>query len=184
MRHPHITALMTVLMLGAPGVNAIGVTIGGFGGYNVPILQDDAGPGPLWGLRAKLNGDLPFVLQPYFLMVSEGDVDHAEEGIEFTQEGGSITSFGLDLAFGGYREDPGANLYLVAGVGAYSREPGQQYREKLTRFGIDLGLGLVWKVAPMVDFDVSARMPAFMLDEGGSRKSAAMAAGLNYYFMR
>ncbi|MBN1424134.1 hypothetical protein JXA88_06225 [Candidatus Fermentibacteria bacterium] len=184
MRHPSVTMLMGVLLLGAPGAGAIGVTVGGFGGYNVPILQDDVGPGPLYGMRVKLKSELPFVLQPYFAMVSEGDVDYAEEGIEFTQEGGSFTSFGLDLAFGGYRDEPGISPYFVVGIGAYSRDPGQKYRETLTSFGVDLGFGVVSKVAPMLDFDLSARVLAFMLDEGGSRKSLGIAAGLNYYFAR
>ena len=176
--------MLFALLAFATGAHAVGVTVGGFGGYNIPILQDDAGPGPLYGLRVKLGDGLPCAVEPYFLMISEGDVDHDEEDIEFTQEGGSITSFGVDFAFGGYRKDIGTNPYFVVGIGAYTRDPGQEYRETLTRFGIDVGFGVVCKVAAMLDFDLSARVPAFMLDEGGSRKSAAIEAGLNYYFTR
>ena len=177
-------AATVALVLWACGAHAVGVTLGGFGGYNIPIVQDDAGPGPLFGLRVKLNSELPFVVEPYFLTVSEGDVDHSEDDLEFTQEGGSFTSFGLDLAFGGYRDEPGANLYFVAGIGAYSREPGQEYRDKETQFGFDVGLGIVWKFSSMLDFDLSGRLLTFMLSDGGSRKSGGIAAGLNYYFMR
>ena len=72
----------------------------------------------------------------------------------------------------------------MAGIGAYSRDPGQEYRDKQTRFGYDIGLGLVAKVAPILDIDVSGRLHAFTLEDGGSRKSAGIAAGLNYYFVQ
>jgi hypothetical protein len=177
-----MTAVL-VFLVSATGAHSVGVTIGGFGGMNIPIVQDDAGSGPLYGIRVKIAANLPFVVEPYFVSISEGDVDHSDEGIEFTQKGGSIQSFGVDLAFGGYRARPGANLYFVAGLGAHSRDPGQDYRDKETRFGFDIGLGLVAKVAPMLDLDVGGRLHAFTLEEGGSRKSVGITAGLNYYFM-
>jgi hypothetical protein len=38
MRHPSVTMVMGVLLLGAPGAQAVGVAVGGFGGCNIPIL--------------------------------------------------------------------------------------------------------------------------------------------------
>jgi len=180
----HCFVFVLVLLVLSTGAHAVEVTLGGFGGYNIPIVQDDAGSGPLLGFKVKLATTMPFTVEPYFLMITEGDKDHSEEGIDFTQEGGSVQAFGVDFAFGSYREDPGANLYFVAGLGAYSRDPGQDYRDKTTQFGFDIGLGLVWKIMPMLDLDLSGRMHAYMLEDGGSRKSGGIAAGLNYYFMQ
>jgi hypothetical protein len=177
-----MVVFLSAFLLIAPGAHAIGIAVGGYGGVNVPIVQDDAGLGPLFGLKAKLGGTLPVTIEPFFTMITEGDVEHSEEGIDFTQEGGSIQSFGVDVAFGSYRGSPGMKLYLVGGIGAYGRDPGQEYRDKETRFGFDLGLGLVSKFAPMLDLDISARLIVFTLEDGGSRKSAGIAAGLNYYF--
>jgi hypothetical protein len=120
MKHRGMVTLTLALLVFASGAHAVGVTVGGFGGMNIPIVQDDAGSGPLFGFKVKLASAMPFVAEPYFLMITEGDKRHSDEGIDFTQEGGSVQAFGVDLAFGSYREDPGANLYFMAGLGAYS----------------------------------------------------------------
>ncbi len=182
MRHVSLLVLTGALLLGAPGALAVGVAVGGFGGYNVPILQDDAGPGPMYGARVKLKAGLPFVIQPYVLMASEGDITHSQEGMSFTQEGGSLRSCGLDLSLGAFPDERGTEAYVVGGIGSCSRDPRQKYLDKTRRFGIDLGIGVVSKVAPMLDIDVCAKVLAFTLDEGGSRKSLGVTAGLHYYF--
>jgi hypothetical protein len=172
---------LLVIALTAPG-EAVGIAIGPYAGYNLTILQDDAGSGPLFGLRAKISVAPIVVVEPWFTLISEGDVDHSEGGIEFTQEGGSIQSFGVNASLGGYRTVPGFGFYTTGGIGMYMLKPELDYKDEATRFGINIGTGFVAKLMPALDLDASARLIAITLEGGGSRKSVGVHAGLSYYF--
>ena len=182
MRLATCSTLALLLAALAGPAEAGGIAAGPFGGWNFTVLQDDAGSGFLYGLRGKISATTAFSVEPWFTMITEGDVDHDEEGIEFTQQGGSIASFGVNAGLGGFRKGPGFGFYATAGIGAYMLSPEQDYREDETRIGINFGPGVVVKVAPALDLDVSGRLTAITLDGGGSRKSVAVMAGLNYYF--
>jgi hypothetical protein len=172
--------LLSTVLAGSSA--AAGLAAGPFGGWNFTIVQDDAGGGVLYGLRGKVSATPAISVEPWFTMITEGDVDHDEEGVEFTQEGGSIMSFGVNASLGGFRTAPGFGLYATAGIGAYMLKPEQDYKEDQTRVGINFGPGFVVKIAPTLDLDVSGRFTAITLEGGGSRKSVAVVAGLNYYF--
>ncbi len=179
-----ISLVVPVLLLSAltgPAL-AMGFAIGPYGGWNITIAQDDAGSGPLYGIRAKLSAAPVIAIEPWFTMITEGDVDHEDGGIEFTQKGGSIQSFGVNGSFGGYRTMPGLGFYTTGGVGMYMLKPEQDYKDETTRFGLNFGGGLVAKLIPALDLDVSTRLIAITLEGGGSRKSVGIHAGLNYYF--
>jgi opacity protein-like surface antigen len=176
-------AIPALLLIALPATGgAMGFAVGPYAGYNVTILQDDAGNGPLFGLRAKISALPALAVEPWFTMITEGDADHEEAGIEFTQEGGSIQSFGVNASLGGYRTMPGLGFYATGGIGMYMLKPEQDYKDETTRFGLNLGTGFVVKVLPQLDLDASARLIAITLEGGGSRKSLGIHAGLNYYF--
>ncbi len=153
---------------------AVGIAIGPYGGYNVTILQDDTGSGPLFGLNAKISAAPIVVLEPWFTMVSEGDVDHEEGGIAFTQRGGSIQSFGVNGSLGGYRIVAGLGFHISGGIGMPLLKPEQDYREEATRFGLNLGTGFAANLIPALDLDASACLIAITLEGGGSRKSVGV----------
>jgi uncharacterized spore protein YtfJ len=166
----------------AVSASAAGFAVGGYGGYNIPILQDDAGGGALYGAKAKI-GPLSFlVLEPSITWIQVGDKDQSEEDLDFTQKGGEIMTYGLNLNIGGFPIAPGPSFYVTGGVGSYTLKPDVEYKEEETRFGYNAGLGIAVKPAALFDIDVSGRFIVIPLEDGGSRKSVGIFAGLNFYF--
>lgn len=173
-------ALLLVPFVAAPAV--AGVAVGGFGGYNFPIIQDDAGGGALFGFKAKIGAPV-VVVEPTVTFISVGDKDDSDEDVgDFTQAGGTITAYELNLAFGSLRTTPGVGLWGGGGIGGYSLSYDAPYKTDETRLGFNLGTGLVIKAATKVDVEIGGRLYIISLDGGGSRKSAGVFAGLNYYF--
>lgn len=172
-------ALLLVPFLAAPA--AAGVAVGGFGGYNFTILQDDAGSGALFGFKAKIAA--PVVIEPTITFISVGDKENENDEVgTFTQTGGSIAAYELNLAFGSLRTTPGVGFWGGGGIGAYSLKSDLDYVEDATRFGFNVGTGLVIKAAPKFDVEIGGRLYVISLDGGGSRKSVGVFGGLNYYF--
>ncbi|MFH1276788.1 MAG: hypothetical protein ABIK65_00185 [Candidatus Eisenbacteria bacterium] len=173
-------ALLLVPFLAAPA--AAGVAVGGFGGYNFTILQDDAGSGALFGFKAKIGAPV-VVLEPTITFISVGDKENEDEDVgTFMQKGGSIASYELNASFGSLRTEPGVGLWVGGGVGAYSLKSDLDYVEDQTRFGFNVGTGLVFKAGAKFDVEIGGRFYVISLDGGGSRKSAGVYGGLNYYF--
>jgi len=174
-------ALLLAAFLAAPV--AAGVAVGGFAGYNITILQDDAGSGTLYGFKAKIGGMPLLVFEPSLTFISVGDAENQDDAVgSFTQQGGSIASYGLNVNLGSMKSVPGFGFYGTGGIGTYSIKPDAPYLEDETRFGFNFGTGLVIKPAPKLDVDVSGRLIVITLDGGGSRKSVGVFAGVNYYF--
>jgi len=174
-------AVLLIPCLSAPAF-ATGLAAGAFGVYNFPILQDDAAGGALYGLKAKIGVPV-VVLEPSLTFISVGDKENEDDAIgDFTQKGGSITSYGLNVSLGGMKEMPGVGFYGTGGIGAYALSSDLDYKEDETRFGFNVGAGLVFKVSPKFDIDMSGRFIVITLDGGGSRKSVGLFTGLNFYF--
>jgi hypothetical protein len=176
-----VAALLFVPCL-AGSASAVGVAVGGYGVWNIPIVQDDAGAGALYGAKAKIGGLSLFVLEPSVTWIQVGEKEQTEEDLTFTQEGGSIQSFGLNVSIGGFRVLPGPSFYVTGGIGSYTLKPDVEYKDEETRVGYNAGLGLAVKPHALFDIDVSGRFIAIPLDGGGARKSVGIFAGLNFYF--
>ncbi len=176
-------ALLFLPVLAVPAM-AVDVAVGAFGGYNIPVVQDDMGSGVLYGAKAKISGLAMFVLEPTITMITVGDKENEDEKLDepFVQEGGSITAMELNVTTGSYRTIPGLGFYGIGGVGMYSISSDVPYKDDESRLGFSFGTGIVTKVATQIDFDVNARLIFITLDGGGSRSSAGISAGLNYYF--
>jgi opacity protein-like surface antigen len=176
-------ALLLSVGLAAPA-GAVGLAAGGYGAYHIPIVQDDAGSGALYGAKAKVGLGSIFVLEPSITWITVGEKDHTEEDLdlEFSTKGGSIQTIGLNVNLGGFPIEPGASLYATGGIGSYTLKPDASYKDDETRVGYNGGLGLAIKPTPLFDIDVSGRFIVIPLDGGGSRKSVGIFAGLNFYF--
>jgi hypothetical protein len=154
---------------------------GVYGVYGFPIIQEDADPGPLYGAKVKALLVGPLGAELFFTSFREGDVTFQAGGVENSIEGGTQNAFGANLILGG----PGAagfGLYLTGGIGSYSIS--KDGRPDVTEMGWNGGLGFEFRSATGLAVDVSGRLHAVILDDGGSRKFAGIQAGINYYFLR
>jgi hypothetical protein len=179
-----LSMLLSMLVLASTTWAApkpIRVGAGIYGVYGLPVLQEDAGAGPLYG--AKLRADLfgPFGAEAFYTAYQEGDVTVKAQLGNSTLKGGNQTAFGVNLVMGTTGAS-GVRIYLTGGVASYTLT--KDYRADLTRLGYNGGLGLEFRSKGPIAIDLSGRVHAVTLADGGTRKFAALQAGINFYFIR
>jgi hypothetical protein len=163
------TLLLAISERGQCGDMTIG--IGAYGGSNIPVAQDDAGTGALFGFRGRLG--FPYgTIEPSVNFMGQGDGSTDFEGTEITLEATDIMSYAFNYLV---RTGP---VYYTAGVGWSTVDiPGGVGESDEATY--NFGIGVEFPVGP-ISIDVSPR--AFIINTAGdgSRKNAAIMAGINY----
>lgn len=157
-----------------------GVAVGAYGVYGIPVVQQDVGAGPLFGLKARAMLAGPLGLELFYTSFQEGDVTFKVLDRDQKIPGGTQTVFGVNAVLGGPSE-AGLGISAVAGVGSYKLT--KDTRPDLSRMGFNGGLGLELRSSGPIGIDLSGRLHVVPLADGGSRKFAALQAGINYYFV-
>jgi hypothetical protein len=179
-----VALLALCLPLGAWAAYPLGVEA--FGGYDMPVLQDDVGAGPLFGVGVRGNiwklvhGEL------YFRSTSQGDKD---EELEFgnqtetmTYKGGTLSGFGLNLLLANKHA---VNFwpYFMIGVSSNSLKPGSSFKKDENLSGINGGCGAginLYGRKVYLDLNTSLLVMPFH-DNNASRKNLQIRAGVQYY---
>jgi hypothetical protein len=161
------------------------VSVGPYFGMDIPIANDAAKSGSLFGLQGKVSL-LPYLaVGAYYSSSSLGDVDKTffegdPDQFTDTLPGGDVKSFGLDAYFGMFGGVPGFKLYVMGSVGnwKWQRDFTDDVSEVVWRIGpgaelvLPMGLGIegrgMFQIAPT--------------DGGGSVKSFLWFVGANYHF--
>jgi len=178
MRIRLIGLLVAALVFGlAPTSLATGWGIGGFAGVSIPVAQDDAENGTVFGGRVKLSLGGMLGLEPNFTMAQDGDwnVDEVDE----TFKGSKFTSVGVNLLLGGSGPVNAFRFFSFVGAKYYSED--NEYRETDSRIGWTGGLGVEFG-AGNIGFEGRGGLELMTLDGGGSRKWAHVTGGVNFYF--
>jgi hypothetical protein len=161
---------------GAPlGIGQTG--IGGYGLTHVPILQDDAGTGTLYGLRGRF-GVLPVLqAEASITIMKGGDEDVRVDGQTITLAAPDMTSFALNGLFKMGGGVP-VSTYFTAGVGWTTlRIAGA---DDTTEPTFNIGAGAELGLGP-VSADVGPRLFIINTAGGASRKNIGLLVGVNYY---
>jgi hypothetical protein len=169
-------ALVAVLLVGAPDRSqceqTMTVDVGAYGGANIPVAQDDAETGPMFGIRGRLG--FPYgTIEPSvnWLMHGDGTIED-DNGTEITVEAPEITSIAINYLV---RTGP---VYYTAGMGwSPLNIPGGAGESDEATF--NFGVGVEFPIGP-ISIDVCPR--AFIINTAGqgSRKDAVIMAGVNY----
>jgi len=177
---------LAILVLSAAAANAVlDVSVGPYYGMEIPVINDAAKSGGLFGVQAKVSLLSMLAVGAYYSSSSLGDVDNTffegdPDQFADTLPGGDVKSYGVDAYLGMFSGAPGFKLYLMGGVGRWSwqRDFTEDRSEILWRVGpgaeivLPMGLGIegrgMFQVAPT--------------DGGGSVKSAVWFVGVNYHF--
>ncbi len=158
---------------------AVRFSIGGFAGLNLPVAQDDASSGALFGAKGRIL-ILPFMgLEPYFTFSKYGGKDLKVQEKSFAQEGGDITSFGADLVLGSLSAMGKVKIYGLAGLNSNTYK-----REKLedeSGVGLAFGTGFEFLPQEMLSLEIRAKYHAIKVGDGG-KAHLEFSGGLNYYF--
>lgn len=157
------------------------VGLGVYGVYGIPIIQEDVGAGPLYGIKARADLFGPIGAEVSYTSFQEGDVTFTTPAGEQTMPGGTQNVLGVNAILGG-AGDSGVGFYLTGGVGSYSLT--RDNRDDLTRIGFNGGLGLELRSNAGIAIDLSGRAHAVTMEDGGTRKFGAIQAGINYDFIR
>ncbi len=173
-------SVMALFLIGASSVALAGkFSIGGFGGLNIPVAQDDAKSGALFGAKARILL-LPFLgLEPNFSFAKYGGEDVEVRGKSYPGEGGDITSFGADIVFGSMSGFSKMLFYGLAGINynTYKRE------EVSDESGVGLAFGTGFEFFPteLLSLEIRAKYHSIKVGDGG-RPHLELSGGLNYYF--
>jgi Outer membrane protein beta-barrel domain len=174
-----LALLLLFLGVGAPMAHAgeISIGAGAFGGYAVPIIQDDAGSGVMYGVRVPVQLSPMFTIEPYFMSSQLDDVTEelGDPPVEYTRSGFEMMSIGGNvILFNG-------TFYPFVGFGSYElTRPGS---EDISELGWNFGLGLGLPVAEKFRLDIRGELDMIVTDES-SRKFGAATVGLTYHLSK
>jgi len=176
-----LLVMVTVATVPSGGA-ALGVAktgIGAYGFVHVPILQDDAATGSLYGVRGRF-GLLPLLQAEVSIMTLSGGESSIRVGEQTVRlDSPEMTSFTLNVVFkmGG---SIALSTYATGGVGwtLLSVPDGRGATREPT---INVGAGMEVGLGP-VSADVSPRLFIVNTAGGASRKTIALLAGVNYFF--
>ncbi len=177
MKRAFATALFAAvfaLALSTSVARAGSVGIGAFGGMSIPIVQDDNGSGPVFGIRVPVALIPLLTVEPYFGSTSGGEAEEDIGGTTYTREGFDITSFGANamLTMGGPIQ-----FYPFIGIGSHSlKRTGVEDRSEIG-FGGGFGVGF----SPVPKLWAHIRAEASSINVGsGSRTFVNATAGVSY----
>jgi hypothetical protein len=158
---------------------ALPVGIGAFAGLNVPIVQDDAGTGALYGVRVRLTV-IPFLaVEPTLTFFNQGDATTEVRGEEYELDGGKSTALGLNVILGSVGTPAGLRFYNVIGIASHAMK--QEGAEDESRLALSIGPGLEVKLGTRLALNVETRLHMISLEGGGARKNLGLTGGLIYY---
>lgn len=153
--------------------------VGASGGLFIPIVQDDQGSGTIFNVRGIWNLNSLITIEPHMNLAKYGDPD-LDGGLFEGFEGSKVTSFGVNavLGMGG---GMGLHPMIFAGIGTYKTKR-DLTNQDVSDIGYSGGLGLEIGVNKSLAVDARGAMYVIPLDEGGSKKSVSVMAGVNFYF--
>ncbi|MFH2036527.1 MAG: outer membrane beta-barrel protein [Candidatus Zixiibacteriota bacterium] len=169
----YLTLLCMILI--SSSAMALDIGVGAVGGVAIPIVQEDQDNGTMFGFKGKLSVIPGIVVEPNIYLSQLGD---SELGLPGTK----VTSFGIDALIGGQNGKEGITVYGIVGLGFYSMTRDLATFEDVTKFGFSAGLGMEIGVIKDIGIDIRGKLDVINAEGGGSKKSAAILGGLNYYF--
>ncbi len=164
---------VALLAIAPASVHAAGVGVGAYGGFSIPVLQDDVDNGPVYGLRAPVSLLPLLTVEPFFASSALGDKTQTIADIEYTRDGFESTAFGANvmLTLGGP-----VQFYPWVSIGSTTlKRDGNS--DSFTTYGGGLGLG--FNVMPKLSLHVRGGADA-VVDGEASRKFANVTVGASY----
>lgn len=163
--------LLLALCVASSAASAERFAIGAYGGYQWPIVQDDADPGGLFGVKGKIRVTPILDLEPNITWIKNGDTT-TDSGATITAP--DVTSYQLNgiATFGG-------TFGITAGLGWASLDLPITGSEN--HFAWNVGLALEIPIQ-RVALDISPRLLVINHADGATRKHGCIQAGLNFWF--
>jgi len=177
-------ALMLVMSVGTAGA-IVDLSAGAYYGMDIPVVNDQATSGGMFGLQAKVSLLHSLGLGVYYSSSSLGEVEKTffeGDPDEFTEsiEGGDVTSYGLDAYLGVMSGVPGFKFYLVGSVGQWKWE--RDYTDEVSEVVWGIGPGMEFVLPFGLGIEGRGTFRIAPTDDDGSVKSFVWFVGANYHF--
>jgi hypothetical protein len=177
----HVTLVVTALLMAATAqtAGATGWGIGAFGGISIPVAQDDAEQGTVFGAQLRLSVGGLIGIEPNITYFRNGDWELEGEDDQ-TFDGSKFYSIGVNVVLGSVGPPTGMRVFFLAG-GKYFNEDNDFRDFSASKLGWNAGAGVEVGLGS-IGVEARAEGNLMPLDDGGSRKWVHLRAGLNYYF--
>jgi len=174
-----VLGIISLILASATSLSATQLSVGGFAGLNLPVAMDDVKMGMAYGFKARIALMPSVGIEPNFMIASYGEGEAEVYDETYTRDGGEITSFGVDIVFGGISGKKGASFFVAGGIGSskWSRDG----IDDVTEMSFNLGVGMEYGVAEMISIELRAKAMVIPHDDG-SYKNGMITGGLNYFF--
>ncbi len=179
MRRVVLITFLIVLMTPLAEAEGIRLGVGAFGGWNIPVAQDDQSDGTVFGVMGRIRFLSIFVAEPNVTFGKWGNPD-VIRGIDLGIEGSKINSYGINATVGNLPGFVGVKPFAFAGGSIYSIKNDETGYDE-SKLGWSAGLGVAYGVAPQFDIDVRGTAVVAPQEEG-SKKAVYITGGLTYYF--
>ena len=171
--------LLFVLILSVPVWAQKDISVGGFGGFNFPIVQEDAGTGSGFGIKAKFS-PMPMIAgAAFFEARSMGEASFTLGSTEYTTDAGNVTSFGVEALIGNTGGGPGPHFYWALGISSYKWT--RDSWEDVSEVGYHIGPGIEIVLPANIGLEFRGYFEIVPTDGEGSRKNAILLVGANYH---
>ena len=176
-----ITALLVLCSAATSQAGLLGLGLGAYGGVNIPIVQDDAKTGSVWGFRAPVQALKLLRLEPFVAFINNGDYEITGIGGAQTFDGGKLTAFGINAMFGAPMTVPAVGIAFVGGIGSYKYEA--EGYDSNSDVGFNVGVDFTFGLGALpVGLSARGDLVIIPLDDGGSRKHGLLTVGAFYKF--
>lgn len=168
-----LLASLALVALMAGAAHARGIDLGVYGGTSLPLLQEDANSGTLYGIRLPLKFVPLISVEPFYAKGKTTDKSTTVNGASYTRSGFDQTSYGVNamFSFGGP-----ISFFPYAGIGTTTlTRPGLDASYSTYDFGFGIGLSVIPKFPIQVRGEVQA-----LVDGQASRKFATVTAGVSH----
>ncbi len=155
------------------------ISFGVYGGLNYPIVQDDAGSGSGFGIKAKFSPMPMIAASAFYEARTIGDPSIDAGGASQTSGGGNVSSFGVEALIGNTGGGTGLHFYWAIGISSYKWT--RDNLDDLTKVGYHIGPGFEIGLPSNLGLEIKGKFELVPTDGGGSRKNAIVSAGVNYH---
>ena len=185
MRYLFATILCGLLLATAASAEVYPLGVEVFSGYDMPVIQEDVGAGPMFGLAVRGHVWAPLHAELYFRSTSQGDAEMDTDiptDPTITLAGGTLSGFGLNLLIA-HPTPVSIWPYFLLGVSSNSRSPGESFQEDETLTGWSFGGGTgINLYNRQLYLDVNATLLVMPFhDNEASRKEGQIRAGVQYF---
>jgi hypothetical protein len=177
MRPIVLGALCCASILAAAPAGATTIGIGAFGGAEVPIVQEDAGSGAVYGIRVPISLMSFLSIEPYWSGASLSEADFESQGFTYERDGFDHDVFGAHFILGSLAVSDGFGFYPYVGIGSHTLK--RTGSEDIQDVGFDFGVGVGLAILRKVRLDLRGEMNMIVTGDT-SRKFGTLSIGASY----